>query len=120
MFAKVAYCYLLGSVFFVNLLKLLFMQYKEYLDIRRSGEIPDDLPALLQALLLDAMGDWDAAHGIAQNELTRDGSWVHAYLHRKEGDLGNASYWYSIAGRNMPDTGLEEEWESISRELLGK
>lgn len=95
------------------------MKYEEFLKLRDAGEIPDDIPSLLQALLLDAAGDWDSAHRIAQNELTREGSWVHAYLHRREGDLPNASYWYSNAGKEMPDMGLDEEWETIARELTG-
>ena len=69
---------------------------------------------------VDAAGDWQSAHRIAQEELTPEGSLVHAYLHRKEGDLANASYWYSNAGRPMPDSGLDEEWEQIARELTGK
>jgi hypothetical protein len=96
------------------------MNYEEFLRLREEGEIPDDIPALLQALLLDAAGDWDNAHRIAQAEYTKDGSWVHAYLHREEGDLGNASYWYSNAGRKMPEIGLEDEWEVIARELIGR
>jgi hypothetical protein len=95
------------------------MKYDEFIVMRDEGTIPDDIPVLLQALLLDAVGDWDSAHRIAQNVFTKDGSWVHAYLHREEGDHPNAAYWYSNAGRRMPDTTLEEEWEEISRELLG-
>jgi len=95
------------------------VKYEEFILLRDEGEIPEDIPLLLQALLLDAAGDWDSAHRIVQNELTREGSWIHAYLHRKEGDLPNASYWYSNAGRIMPQTGLNEEWENIARELLG-
>jgi len=95
------------------------MKYDEFFVMREQGTIPDDIPMLLQALLLDGVGDWDSAHKIAQNVLTKDGSWVHAYLHRKEGDHSNAAYWYSNAGRMMPESMLEEEWEEISRELLG-
>ena len=95
------------------------MKYNEFIVMRDEGTIPDDIPMLLQALLLDAVGDWDSAHKIAQNVFTKDGSWVHAYLHRKEGDPPNAAYWYSNAGQRMPETKLEEEWEEISRELLG-
>jgi len=104
--------------FLINFVKTPVMEYEDFMKIRESGEIPDDLPLLLQSLLLDAAGDWDSAHRIAQDEFTKEGSLIHAYLHRKEGDLGNASYWYSLAGRKMPDVGLEEEWELISRELL--
>lgn len=95
------------------------MKYDEFIVMRDEGTIPDDIPVLLQALLLDAVGDWDSAHKIAQNVLTKDGSLVHAYLHRKEGDRPNAGYWYSNAGRQMPESKLEEEWDEISRELLG-
>ena len=91
---------------------------QDLLNIRETGTIPDDLPQLIQALLLDASGDWDSAHQIAQQDFSTEGSWVHAYLHRKEGDLGNASYWYRNAARRMPELSLEEEWEYIALELL--
>ena len=78
---------------------------------------PANLDTLLQALWHDANGDWDKAHTLAQDVADADGSWVHAYLHRKEGDLSNASYWYSRAGRQRPDVSLEEEWERITEEL---
>lgn len=93
---------------------------EEFLKMKDAGSVQEDIPPLLQSLLLDASGDWDSAHRIAQNEYSRDGSWVHAYLHRKEGDLGNAGYWYRNAGRNMPDMSLDEEWEYIAMELLRK
>ena len=96
------------------------MKFEEFLKCRDEGDIPEDIHGLLQALLLDAAGDWQSAHRIAQEELTPEGSLVHAYLHRKEGDLANASYWYSNAGSPMPDSGLDEEWEQIARELTGK
>ncbi|AHF90870.1 hypothetical protein OPIT5_12285 [Opitutaceae bacterium TAV5] len=75
----------------------------------------------LQALHADAQGDWDRAHELCQQGGTRDGDWVHAYLHRKEGDLGNAGYWYARAGRTMPDRGipLDDEWTAIAAVLLG-
>ena len=76
----------------------------------------------LQALWWDAKGDWNRAHACAQAQEDRDGAWVHAYLHRKEGDVGNAGYWYSRAGRKMPaqSVTLEAEWEAIARELVGR
>src|SRR5947208_13737231 len=74
-------------------------------------------PALL-ALWRDARGEWDAAHDLAQQVGDDTGAWVHAYLHRKEGDVGNAGYWYEQA-RKTPATGsLEAEWELIASELL--
>lgn len=83
---------------------------------------PSGATKLEQALWHDARGDWDAAHGCAQDVHDRDGSWVHAYLHRKEGDLGNAGYWYARAGRPTPAPGvtLEAEWAQIARALTGK
>ena len=79
---------------------------------------PADLSPLLQALWYDAQGDWDKAHDIAQEVHTNNGSWIHAYLHRKEGDNWNANYWYQRAGRSMPSSSLDEEWQSIVQELL--
>lgn len=66
-------------------------------------------PLPLQALWYDACGDWEASHDIAQDLHTPMGSWIHAYLHRKEGDDWNAKYWYSQAGKSFPNYGLEEE-----------
>ena len=79
---------------------------------------PPGLPETVQALWHDARGDWDRAHRIAQDIHDADGSWVHAYLHRTEGDLGNASYWYRRAGRDRPSLTLEEEWRQIAEALL--
>ena len=73
----------------------------------------------VQALWHDARGDWQRAHERAQDDHSRAGSWVHAYLHRKEGDAGNAGYWYARAGRPVPAAGvtLETEWAEIARKL---
>jgi len=74
----------------------------------------------LQALWHDARRDWDRAHAVCQEAGSRDGDWVHAYLHRKEGDRSNAGYWYARAGRSMPaaSTSLEAEWADIATQLL--
>lgn len=66
----------------------------------------------------DGKDNWEEAHNLAQDIHTTEGSWVHAYLHRKEGDLGNASYWYHRAGRTMPTLSLEKEWEEIVNAFL--
>ena len=81
---------------------------------------PAGLSRLLQALWYDAAGDWDAAHRLAQEQDDRDGAWVHAYLHRKEGDPANAAYWYRRAGRPVSRLSLEEEWKEIAEALLAK
>jgi hypothetical protein len=74
----------------------------------------------LLALWWDAKGDWEKAHEVAQEVAGADGAWVHAYLHRKEGDLGNAGYWYRQAGRAVEAGDLKVEWEEIVREMLGR
>ena len=76
-------------------------------------------PALL-ALWWAAKQNWEKAHGIAQEEKTADGSWVHAYLHRVEGDLGNAGYWYNRAGKPSASVPLDAEWDQIVSALLNK
>jgi hypothetical protein len=65
-----------------------------------------------------AKGDWAAAHRLVQDEPTQDAAWVHAYLHRVEGDLGNAGYWYRRAGKRAATGPLDEEWEAIASVLL--
>ena len=76
----------------------------------------------LQALWADRQGDWGRAHDLAQEANNRDGDWVHAYLHRKEGDMGNAGYWYSRAGQSAVGTevSLDAEWDAIATELLDR
>jgi hypothetical protein len=79
----------------------------------RHRESADGLPPLFAAMWWDSRGDWERAHELAQAVGTADGAWVHAYLHRKEGDLGNADYWYRRAGRRRPASSLDGEWEAI-------
>lgn len=67
----------------------------------------------IKALELEHSGDWDQAHQIVQDINTAEAAWLHAYLHRVEGDRGNAAYWYRQAGRPECHTSLEEEWQSI-------
>ena len=94
-------------------------------ELEKSAISENDLSAGLsleaKALWYARAGKWDAAHDLCQDISGRAGCWIHAWLHRQEGDLGNASYWYSRAGRDMPPKGvsLEEEWMGIARELVG-
>jgi hypothetical protein len=83
-----------------------------------GGNAPPDVPPALVALWHDAKGDWDAAHNTAQNVEDATGAWVHAYLHRKEGDASNAAYWYRQAGKPVARDTLDAEWERIVAELL--
>lgn len=81
---------------------------------------PPGINGALHALWLDARGDWDAAHDAAQAADEADGAWVHAYLHRKEGDEMNAGYWYDRAGKPAASGDLRAEWEAIARALLNR
>jgi len=80
---------------------------------------PAALTPPLQALWWAAKDDWDKAHKIVMEEHGADAAWVHAYLHRVEGDLPNAGYWYRTAGRPVAKAALEAEWEAIAAALLG-
>jgi hypothetical protein len=80
---------------------------------------PVGVTLALTGLWWDGKGDWKRAHEAAQRDEGNDGSWVHAYLHRKEGDHGNAAYWYSRAGKAACREPLDAEWLSIVKELLG-
>jgi len=80
--------------------------------------LPFESGALVRALWHDATGDWDAAHRLAQDIETPDGAWVHAYLHRREGDIGNAHYWYRRANRAPQGGDLDAERRAIVVELL--
>lgn len=79
---------------------------------------PRSLTPALRALWHDGKGDWAAAHADAQGENSPKGAWVHAYLHRKEGDVSNAGYWYRRAGQPVSGEALDAEWERIARALL--
>jgi hypothetical protein len=85
-----------------------------------SAAPPAGLTAPLLALWHDGRGDWDAAHGVAQDVKSADGSWIHAYLHRKEGDAGNAAYWYQRAGKPVATASLDAEWREIVTALLAQ
>ena len=93
------------------------MSFVDFLASAAAGTRPDLGPALL-ALWDDARGNWDEAHVLAQAAGGADGAWVHAYLHRKEGDEANAAYWYRRAGQPVARGELSAEWEQIARTLL--
>jgi hypothetical protein len=85
-----------------------------------SGAAPaPGFDAPLTALWWAAKGGWDEAHKIVQDESTAEAAWAHAYLHRVEGDLGNAGYWYRQAGKPVASGSLESEWDGIVSALLG-
>jgi hypothetical protein len=84
----------------------------------RQAMPPDELPPALAGLWWAAKGDWNRAHVLVQDDPSRDTAWVHAHLHRVEGDLGNANYWYRKAGRAAASEPLEAEWDAIATALL--
>ena len=84
-----------------------------------ASESPDPhLNKLLRALWWQANDQWDKAHDLVQNLDSSVAKWIHAMLHRQESDLDNSLYWYSDAGRELPDKSLQAEWEEIANFLL--
>jgi hypothetical protein len=83
-----------------------------------AAKPPRDLTPPLASLWWAAKGDWDKAHGIVMKEDSREAAWVHAYLHRVEGDLDNAGYWYRKARRPVASEPLPAEWDAIAADLI--
>src|SRR5438128_9301380 len=83
-----------------------------------SASDPPDVSATLKAMWRDARGDWNGAHEVAQAIDDEIGAWIHAYLHRNEGDPGNAAYWYGRAKQPVAKDSLDAEWRRIVDELL--
>jgi hypothetical protein len=94
------------------------MTLAEFRSTLSAATPPAELMPALVALWHDAKGDWDEAHRIAQDIEDANGAWVHAYLHRKEGDLSNAGYWYRRANKAEARDALDVEWERIVLALL--
>jgi hypothetical protein len=81
---------------------------------------PEELEPALKALWHERRGHWTRAHDIAQDDRSSDGAWVHAYLHRREGDNANAAYWYRQAGRPIASGDLDAEWRTMAETLLAR
>ena len=94
------------------------MIFDEFIKTVDDEKPSPEFSETLTSLWWDKKGDWDMAHSIAQDIPTEQGSAVHAFLHRKEGVLWNADYWYSRAGRVRPDIPLEAEWKLLVEEML--
>ena len=94
------------------------MTLSEFKDSLPNTDPDPGLSDYLKALWYDGKNDWEKAHNIVQDIETPEAAHIHAYLHRKEGDLENASYWYHRANRKMPKNSLHEEWEEIIKEYL--
>ena len=85
--------------------------------VAKARPPPRLAPALI-GLWWAAKGDWERAHAAIMDETAKDCAWVHAYLHRLEGDFGNARYWYAQAGKAAPTGRLPAEWDNIAGALL--
>ena len=96
------------------------MEFENFISTLTAPSPPEMVSAYLQAMWLDAKGDWDKAHDIIQDIDDSKAALIHAYLHRKEGDIWNADYWYRRASRKRPSVSLDEEWEQIAAALLAR
>ena len=96
------------------------MNFEEFRDSLSRQSPPDELSLALTGLWWDAKGDWTKAHESAQQDEGPAGAWVHGYLHRKEGDLSNAGYWYGRAGKPQLRMSLDQEWAEIVSALLNQ
>jgi len=100
-----------GSIFMGIISNIHSMKtFKETLGLPAPDK---NLSPVLKSLWYDAKGDWTQAHAQVDHLRDLDSAWVHAYLHRKEGDLWNADYWYARAKKIRPSCSLQEEWENL-------
>ena len=96
------------------------MTFAEFERSLKGAEPPRGLAPTLAALWWARKDDWDQAHTIVMNQDSREAAWVHAYLHRVEGDAGNAAYWYGQAKKPVAAGTLAAEWQAIATALLGE
>ncbi len=94
------------------------MDLQDFKESLSGAQPPGNVSEYIKALWYDANGNWDKAHNLVQDINDTKASWIHAYLHRREGDTSNADYWYSKAGKKRPLVSLEMEWEQIVNALL--
>ena len=94
------------------------MNYQEFIESTKLTTPPNHLSLALTALWYDLKGNWDRAHDFADSDYGPECCWVHAYLHRVEGDRFNAGYWYKRARKDFPTQTLEEERTAMIKELL--
>ncbi|MBR9998958.1 MAG: hypothetical protein KFF73_08305 [Cyclobacteriaceae bacterium] len=95
------------------------MNYDEFIDSLKKKD-PPEISDCLRALWHEKNNHWEKAHSIAQDIHDPDGSWIHAHLHRVEGDEWNAQYWYAKADRKKPDIPVDEEWKTLLEYFLSK
>src|SRR5215470_2895705 len=90
------------------------MNLTDFKESLKAENPPSGISNYLEALWYDAKGNWNKSHEIVQDLHSSEAAWIHAYLHRKEGDISNADYWYSVARKKRSDVTLEEEWEILA------
>ncbi len=95
------------------------MQFETFQQSIKATTPPVNLTVYLLAMWYEGHGDWNMAHSLVDSLEDSTACWVHAYLHRKEGDVWNADYWYRKAGKKRPDISLQEEWNTIVKALPG-
>lgn len=95
-----------------------YMNIDQFKQSLSDNTVPVGISVYLQSLWYDGKNEWEEAHTIIQDVEDKTASWIHAYLHRKEGDVWNANYWYNKAGKRMPGYSLQQEWEEIVAALL--
>jgi hypothetical protein len=93
------------------------MDYSHFNYSLDMGHPPEEFSEELKAMWYDRKGDWETAHTIVQDMESKNSAWVHAYLHRKEGDKQNAAFWYNRAGKTMKDIDLNDESRDIIKKL---
>ena len=96
------------------------MTLQEFIDSTTRTSPPANLSNVLQGLWYDQKGDWHKAHDLVDGASDEGAAWVHAYLHRKEGDVWNADYWYRRAGRSRPDVSLQDEWKELVQFFISR
>ena len=94
------------------------MQYDDFIKLTKESEPSDKLSGVYLAIWYAVKDNWDMAHNIVQDIKTETASWIHAYLHRVEGDISNASYWYNRAGKKFSTESLESELDKIIKSVL--
>ncbi len=96
------------------------MNFEAFQASLKNDQPPAELNVYLQSLWYDARGDWESSHNLIQDIPDKPAAWIHAYLHRKEGDVWNANYWYNKAARRMPGYSLDQEWQELVRVFLSE
>ncbi len=96
------------------------MDLKKFKDTLENENPPANISNELKALWYDSKDEWNKAHEMVQENPSKNAAWVHAYLHRKEGDEGNADYWYRRAQKEFSKLSLQNEWDEIVFYLLSE